>query len=388
MAKVDPVDSRELEDLLAETRRRGRRRVTRRRVLAGAAGLLVASAVAVPAFLAAGSGPRDQIRTIGPSANATSTTTPGDGAEPTPTQIVAVEAFGGRIAVISAASGKIVRVLAATQAGNPTLAVTPDGTDVYFTNVRPPARGECSSLVRGEVNEVARVSIRGGPVTVVGPGLSPAVSPNGRLLAYSRNSTNPCAGNNDELVLVDLKSGARRTFTSRHSSSLFHLENLSWAPDSVHLGYNQYSAASPTSPKLIDTATAGTLDDAMPIPHAANSDWAGFLGGTGDAVGVTPHDGSHANPAAIVQLDGTTGAVTRTLFTLPGGLAVGNVFYGPEDTLHADRSGRDVLAIGLLPVNAPIRHGALYRWHDGDRRPTLVADQIWAAAWIEPHRRS
>jgi hypothetical protein len=42
---------------------------------------------------------------------------------------------------------------------------------------------------------------------------------------------------------------------------------------------------------------------------------------------------------------------------------VSNIGDGPEDTPHADRSGHDVLAIGLLPVNAPIRHGALYSWH-------------------------
>ena len=171
----------------------------------------------------------------------------------------------------------------------------------------------------------------------------------------------------------------------RRATSLVDLEYLSWAPDSVHLGYNQYSAQSPTSPKVIDTATAHTLNDSAPIPHAANADWAGFLGTTGAGIGVTPHDGSHANPATIVRLDGTTGAITGVLFSLPGGLSVSNTGDGPEDALHADRSGRDLLAVGLVPVNAPIRHGALYRWHVGDRRPTLVADHIWAAAWIEPN---
>jgi hypothetical protein len=187
-------------------------------------------------------------------------------------------------------------------------------------------------------------------------------------------------------VVVDLKSGARRTFTFRGATSLVDLEYLSWAPDSVHIAFNQYSAESPTSPKVIDTATARTLNDAVPIPHAANSDWAGFLGTTGAGIGVTPHNGSNANPATIVRLDGATGAITGVLFSLPGGLSVSNTGDGPEDALHADRSGRDVLAIGLRPVDAPIRHGALYRWHAGDRRPTLVADQIWAAAWIEPNQ--
>ena len=64
----------------------------------------------------------------------------------TPTQIVALEAYGGRIAVISAASGKIVRVLAATNGfGTPTLAVTPDGAAVYFGSGHLPARKECPS---------------------------------------------------------------------------------------------------------------------------------------------------------------------------------------------------------------------------------------------------
>ncbi len=384
MTTLEQFSSEELDDVLTETRRRGQRRLTRRRLLAGAAGLLLAAAFAAPMLWVAGSSSRDQVRAIGPSARAASTTTPGTEAARTPTQIVAVEAYGSRVAVISAANGNTVRVLAATRAGDPTLAVTPDGAEVYFTDVRPPRQGECSSLARGEVDEVARVSIRGGRVTVVGPGLYPAVSPNGRLLAYSRNATNPCAGNKDELVLVDLKSGVRRTFTFRRATSLFDLEQLSWAPDSVHLGYNEYSAESPTSPKLIDTATAGTLDEAVPIPHVADTEWAGFLGAT-SAMGATQGSGSFKEPATVVEFDPTTGAVIRTLFTVPGGLAVSNGFDGPEDALLADRSGRDVLAVGLLPVNAPIRHGALYRWHVGDRRPTLVADQIWAAAWIEPN---
>jgi hypothetical protein len=386
MATVDPVSSRELDDALAETRRRGRRRVTRRRALAGVVGLVVAAAVAVPAFSAASPGHRDEIRTIGSSGGRVAPTTASSaaGEAPVPSQIVALEAYGGRIAVISAASGKIVRVLAATNGfGTPTLAVTPDGAAVYFGSGHLPARKECPSLARGFVVEIDRVQIRGGPVTMVAPGASPAVSPNGRLLAYTRDSTNPCGGYHDELVVVDLESGARRTFRFRRPSPRFDLENLSWAPDSVHLAYNQYSAESPTNPKLIDTATAHTLDAAVPIPHAANSNWAGFLGTTG-AIGVTQGNGSFVDPAIVVELDSTTGAVTRTLFRVPGGLAVANSMDGPEDTLLADRSGRDVLAIGLLPVNAPIRHGALYRWHAGDRRPTLVADQIWAAAWIEP----
>ncbi len=247
---------------------------------------------------------------------------------------------------------------------------------MYFTTSRQPTPGECVGLV----DEVGRVPVRGGPVAVVGPGVFPAVSPDGKFLAYVRNASNPCDSDHDQLVVLDLESGARRSYVS---SCRVDLEFLAWATDSVHLAYNDDAEPPYTSPMLINTATAGTLDDATPIPHATNADWAGFLG-DGGALGVTPHNGSHANPATVVDLEPATGVATRTLFTIPGGLAVANVFDGPEDTLHADRSGKNVLAIGLLPADAQIRHGALYRWHEGDRKATLVADQIRAAEWIEP----
>jgi len=78
MVRANPISSRALDDLLAETRRRGRRRVRRRRALAGAVGLVVAVAVAVPAFLVAAPNHGSQIRTIGASGqHAVPTTAPG-----------------------------------------------------------------------------------------------------------------------------------------------------------------------------------------------------------------------------------------------------------------------------------------------------------------------
>ncbi len=341
------------------------RRSRRRPLVAVAAGLLVTTIVAVAVLgVVLHRHQRSSSVTVGPPAS--------------PSQIVALEAFGGRIAVISAADGHVIRVLAETRGlirYRPTLAVTPDSSAVYFTTSRRPHRNEC---IRGLVDEVARVSITGGPVTAIGPGVFPAISPDGYFLAYSRNARNPCSTNHDQLVILDLRTGVRHILTSPSVD----LEFLSWAPDSVHLAYND-DGAQPNSPRLIDTATARSLSDATHIPHA-NADWAGFLGTTSAGIGVVPRNGSSSNPARVVELKPVTGVVTRTLFTVPGGLAVGNTLDGPEDTLHADRSGRDVLAIGLLPVHAAIRHGALYRWHDGDTRPTLIADQIWAAAWIEP----
>src|SRR5882757_4109659 len=87
---------------------------------------------------------------------------------------VVVWTAGFKIEVLSSRTGRLIRTLAANVSlyrGIPTLAVSATGV-VYFDDVR------------GADEWVLAVPLAGGPVTAVAEGRDPAISPNGRLLAY------------------------------------------------------------------------------------------------------------------------------------------------------------------------------------------------------------
>ena len=213
----------------------------------------------------------------------------------------------------------------------------------------------------------------------MGLGLFPAISPNGRLLASVRSSKGPCDFfAYDELVVTDLISGTERTLRSSRSVDVSF---LSWAPDSTHLAFDE-SIGGASRKRVLDVTVARSLDQAAAPAQPGGTDWAAYAGEK-RAIGIAPRNGSSARTATVVEFDARSGLDRRVLFTVPGGLAVTNAFDGPENTLVPDESGANVLAIGLVPVDAQVRHGALYRWHTGDPSPTLVADEIWAAAWLE-----
>jgi hypothetical protein len=177
----------------------------------------------------------------------------------------------------------------------------------------------------------------------VTPGVVPAISPDGHLLAYARNATNRCNPDFNELVVRDLSSGRERSWrwAGRTGPDLGSL--LSWAPDGRHLGFDAV-AGNARGPRLLDTATATSLDDATPIPHAPGTTWSGFLGTTGASLGARPWPGQGLpTPVDVLELDGSTGAVRRVLFTIPGSLSTGNGLDGSEGLIRSDASGRHVL---------------------------------------------
>jgi WD40-like Beta Propeller Repeat len=312
------------------------------------------------------------------------TTTPGaprrlaTAPPPMPSLIVAWANDGGLV-VLSSDTGAVVRTLdsgVTVTRALPAITVAPDGSTVYYSRSRQPHPGECSA---GGVDEIARVSLAGSVPVSVAPGVYPTISPDGRYLAYTRNTTNPCNTDHDELVVVNLQSGVPTTLRSTQPHG--DLSFLSWAPDSAHLGY-YYSTDGHPAPLLIDVTTATSLDQATPIRHAPDTNWGGFLGTTGTSFGVIPNNAGHPTSTQVVQLDDTTGAILRSLFSLPGGLDTSNALDGPEDALRADNTGRHVLALGLLPLGAPVEHGALYQWTEGDLSPHLLADGIDRALWV------
>jgi hypothetical protein len=75
----------------------------------------------------------------------------------------------------------------------------------------------------------------------------------------------------------------------------------------------------------------------------------------------------------IAELDVTTGAIGRTLFTWDG--------LPHDEIVHrvsSDPSGRHLL---LLAARNGGPGPTLYRWSEGDPEPTMLAERVDAAAW-------
>jgi hypothetical protein len=233
---------------------------------------------------------------------------PGGGpAGEAPSEFVAI-VTGGDIVRVDAATGR-VRGLVTPSAGNrpgtpprELLDITPDHQTVYFSTAGPGCGGG-----------VFQVPADGGTPTLVAPAASdPAVSPDGRLLAFLEGQDEI----NCSLVVVNLASGERRTFShpnpAKPSSgpgtpssypyqcsvlpprpkarpflgdiSYFSgVSSLSWSRDSQHIAILAFEAsASPLRPPefiprayVLDTAAPGGLENMR------------LVGPLGDAVSTT-----------------------------------------------------------------------------------------------------
>jgi hypothetical protein len=109
---------------------------------------------------------------------------------PTSTEVAALRA-DGRVIVLNAKTGREKRTLArGAMTDEPGLTVDAGGVNVYFT--RPMANPPCAGLgTSGDVPELVRVALGGGPVETLTPpgvfpvtGFHPILSPNGQSIAF------------------------------------------------------------------------------------------------------------------------------------------------------------------------------------------------------------
>src|ERR1700730_446690 len=284
-----------------------------------------------------------------------------------PGEVVAVTT-DGRLVVMRSTDGHVTRQLASDAVVDPrglngealSLAITPDGKTVYFM----------SNAFSGAT--ISSVPLAGGPVTnVLGQGCcvhSPAVSPDGRWLAYSGVPDRSDAGR--DILLLDLslpRGPTAASYTRRWTSSTplgpgIGIGPLAWAPDSQHLAFIHNDSPDPRSPRVLDiNAPESTLLDQLPAVHLPDGQpgqarWAGYLGNTGDMLGITGRN------SQVVATDARTGIGTHFLFTLPGATAPA-----------ADISGNHLVVTGT---------DGLYTWNTGDSQPHKIAEHVLAAAWV------
>jgi hypothetical protein len=302
------------------------------------------------------------------------------------------------IEVISSRSGHVIRTLAVDDGlfrSTPQPAVSGLTGTVFFDD----AIGGSSTPGPGAPSpreQIMSVPLAGGALAVVAQGHDPAVSPDGRLLAYQTFTDITEAP--QAIVVHDLVTGA--TTTWQFATNAPEITNgLSWSPDSRSLAFQSETVVNQNwilSTRVIDLSSPNrSLDDTRPIslplcpaptPWAspgAGRDmlWAGFLSategiGTCHHAGLTPQD--DWNQPIVVNL--ATGHVVERLPVIRG------LTGGGPSSFEVDPSGHHLLFVG-----GGTGAGGLYRWTVSGRpphaagAPSLVKNSVGSATWVPSH---
>jgi hypothetical protein len=293
---------------------------------------------------------------------------------PRPGEIAAVE--GGNVVMLDGGDGHTLRTLAthteASTGGFPYLqsvSLTPDHRDVFYARV-----GDCGPAT------IFRVAADGNaPTQALLTGVSPAVSPDGRKLAYAVATPGATPGAEGErhcqnsVVVRDLTTGAERTWrypaTPDYATPLYEdavISEIDWAPDSTRLAYTLSYEGDSVS--VLDTE--------------ADTD----LGQT-DEVVLPAGGGNSSHPA----WQATTGLLG--LFNTRFECCFDDNYTGPPKTLLVDVDKR--LATPLLPAGRRVTAldfdasgahllfvdgGRLYR-RSGTQAPVGLVTGVTSADW-------
>jgi len=286
-----------------------------------------------------------------------------------PAEIAAIA--DGSVVVLDGTGGNTLRTLAthpeATTGGFPYLqaiSLSPDRSHVFYSLV-----GDCGPAT------IYRVPADGRSASVaILTGVSPAVSPDGRKLAYAvatpSQEERHCQ---NSLVVRDLRTGAERTWrypdTPDYASPLYRgavISEIDWAPDSTRLAYTLSYEGESVS--VLDTGTDADLGESeeVVIPDGGgNSSHPAWQAGSG-LLGVFNtrfeccFDDNYTGPPRALLVD-----VERRLATalLPAGRRV--------TALDFDASGEHLLFVD---------GGRLYR-RTGVDSPVGLAPGVTAADW-------
>jgi hypothetical protein len=241
--------------------------------------------------------------------------------------------------------------------------------------------------------QIASVPLGGGAISVVAQGHDPAVSPNGRLLAYQTFTDVTDAP--EAIVVQNLTTGASTTWQFATNAPDIS-SGLSWSPDSkslafqsetvikgvFHLRTHVIDLSSPNR-SLDDTALIALPLCPAPTPWAspgAGRDmlWVGFLSATA-GIGTCHHAGltrqTDWNQPIVVNL-----ATGRMIEALP---VIRGLEGGGFSSFQVDPSGHHLLFVG-----AGSGAGGLYRWtvigHPPRAvgAPSLVKNAVGSATWV------
>jgi hypothetical protein len=288
---------------------------------------------------------------------------------PRPAEIAAI--VDGSVVLLDGRDGHTLRTLAthpeATTGGFPYLqavALTPDHSQVFYSLV-----GDCGPA------SIYQVPADGHAAAIaILTGASPAVSPDGRKLAYA--VADPQAADRhcqNSVVVRDLQTGAERTWrypdTPDYATPLYQdavISEIEWAPDSTRLAYTLSYEGDSIS--VLDTETDADLGqtDEVVIPDGGgNSSHPAWQAGSGLLAVFNTRfeccfDDNYTGPPRALLYD-----VDRRLGTplLPAGRRV--------SALDFDASGAHLLFID---------GGRLYR-RSGPQSPVGLLSGVTAVDW-------
>ena len=294
-----------------------------------------------------------------------------EASRPAPGEVAAISAEAGVVALVETATGERRALLASvpTGDGQPVLqgvSLSPDRRDVYFS-----VADGCHQGVIRRVGTGGKAS----PVDVV-TGISPAVSPDGRRLAYAtrgRRQADGTAGCFNAISVRDIRSGATRTWRypadELHQGALFTqsiFTKLAWAPDSSRLAFTVSYEGDSIS--VLDTKKHKTLGEAIEV--------------------VVPGGGGDSRHPTWQATTGRLALVNRAFEC-----CFEDVYTGPPRTLLVDvedRLAEDLFPSGLAPNGLDfdgsgehllyIDEESVFRRAEGSEA-VLVASGYSAADW-------
>lgn len=262
--------------------------------------------------------------TTSPTADVTTTSTP---SEDIPPRLIAARASGDIVAIDTANQAELLTLYApdpCTTCRPPDgLVLAPGGATVFF------------HVADGAQHRILRVAAAGGPATAVADGCEPALSPDGRRLAFV------ACGSSGDVVVQDLGSGQQQRFAPGDGGRV--VSGVAWTADGASLAY---AAAAPSTPSRLwqlDVATARDQRAARLIgpPSAAPP-------GTGWAR-PTHRDGELAVVESCCTIDGSAVNSSSSVVVLDLGrarelerFAVGDA---PPRSVAFDATGRHALIV-------------------------------------------
>jgi hypothetical protein len=308
--------------------------------------------------------------TLSPEPTTDSTVTPEPAASPRagapPATFVAFQPLKGgdplgRLVVVDTATGKVLRVLLDdvdhSEGGIWAPDLAPNGRTLYYTK----GTSACTDDVR-------RLQLDGGEEEVLATrdARRPAVSPDGRLLAYLRGD--PCVGEDQYVVVRDLAGGQETRWRYRLDRSSeaepVSVRRLVWLSGSRTLAY-ELGNAEASSIYLLDREGDQGIElgeDRRLGPQDSSLELIGLHAEGVAAVRrcLIPAEPGCPPGSEIVALDPDTGEIVGTLLRP-----------APEAfAFDLDPSGRHLLYIG---------EDGLYRWSGGE--PVKIRDGYSAATW-------
>jgi len=294
-----------------------------------------------------------------PSQTPTSTPTPEAPSEP---PIVAVTEAGAVVLLDPQSGAPVATVmegLSTEDTAKMALTVAPDRSAAYVSQaVRTPDETRL---------EIIRVPLDGSPAEVIAEGMQPAISPDGRTLAYVAEDPEQPGSDLFGLILLDIATGTSRYVPSGlDASGAGWIDQLAWSRDGTRL----YVPIGYEGSQLVAVdAAATTLDGAVSLGDDVPEKEPVVLP---DGTVLVACGASYAelDDSYVAAIDPATGSATQRLAPATGRHIV---------DMAAHPAAQSVAFLAVTSADAA-RGLSLYRWDEGTE-PRLLGTGFLAVAW-------